>query len=87
MTRILLSPFVKSSGGIESLSRLQFHMVVMQWKCSLLSSDELATIHDWIAEQRALNDCPWAVEAKAYGDDLVAENRHIQRSVDCPLPL
>ena len=82
----LLNSFVKSSGGIGSLGRLQFHMVVMQWKCSLLSPDELAIIHDWIDGQQALNDCPWAVEANAYGDSLIAENRHIQRSVDCPIP-
>lgn len=53
-------------------------MAVMQWKCSLLSPDKSAALHDWIDEQRALNDCPWAVESKVYGDDLVAENRHIQ---------
>jgi len=82
-TRVLLNPFVKSGGGIESLSRLQFHMVVMQWKCSLLSPDELVTIRDWIGRQQALNDCPWAVEIDAYGDGLVAENRHIQRLVNC----
>lgn len=77
-----LDPHVKASGGVASLSRLQFHMAVMLWKCSSLSPDELATLHGWIDEQRALNGCPWAAEADAYGDSLVAENRHIQRSVD-----
>lgn len=55
-------------------------MAVMQWKCSLLTLDELATLRNWIGEQRDLNERPWAEEAKAYGDDLVGENRHIQRS-------
>ena len=80
-----LIPFIKEGGDIISLTRLQFHMAVMQWKCSLLSTDELATLRDWIDEQRALNDCPWADEAEAYGGELVAENRHLQRSVICPL--
>jgi hypothetical protein len=46
-----------------------------------MSPDEAATLQDWIDRQRALNDRPWAIEADAYGDELVAENRHIQRSV------
>ena len=82
-----LSPFVKGSGEIASLSQLQFHMVVMQWKCSLLSPDELAVIHSWIDEQRTLSSCPWAVEAGTYEDKLVAENQHIQRFVVYPVPL
>ena len=82
-----LSPFVKASGGIMSLTRLQFHMVVMEWKCSSLSSGELAALRDWISEQQTLNECPWTEEAKTYRDSLVAENRHIQRLVVCPVTL
>ena len=82
-----LAPFVKASGGVLSLSRLQFHMAVMQWKCSSLSPAELATLQSWIDEQRALNSCPWTVEAETYGNDQVAENRHIQRFVIHPVPL
>lgn len=73
-----LNPFINADKNIMSLTRLQFHMAVMQWKCSLLSPDELETLHSWIDEQRVLNDCPWAEEAKAYGDGLAAENRHMQ---------
>ena len=76
-----LSPFIKKSRSIISLTRLQFHMVVMEWKCSMLHLNELATLRSWIDEQRALNERPWAEEAKVYGDDLVAENRHIQRLI------
>lgn len=76
-----LDPFVTTSGDIASLTRLQFHMTVMQWKCSLMSTDEAETLQDWIDEQRVLNGRPWAIEADAYGDELVAENQHIQRSV------
>jgi hypothetical protein len=76
-----LNPFVTTSGGIGSLTRLQFHMTVMQWKCSLMSTHEAETLQDWIDEQRVLNGRPWAIEADAYGDELVAENQHIQRSV------
>jgi len=79
------NPFIKEGADIISLTRLQFHMAVMRWKCSSLSPEELATLFDWIDKKRALNDCPWAVEAETYGDDLVAENRHIQGSVICPL--
>ena len=81
-----LGPFVKASGGVSSLNRLQFHMAVMQWKCSLLSPAELATLQGWIDEQRALNSCPWAVEADTYGDDQVAKNRHIQKFVIHSVP-
>jgi len=80
-----LNPFFKEGIDIISLTRLQFHMAVMQWKCSSLSPEELATLSDWINKKQALNDCPWAVEAEAYGDDLAAENRHIQGSVVCSL--
>ena len=80
----LLNPYIKGGGNIVSLTRLHFHMTVMQWKCSMLSSDESATLYDWIDGQRALNERPWAEETKACGDDLVAENQHIQRSVIIP---
>lgn len=73
-----LNPFIKEGRDVISLNRLQFHMVVMQWKCSLLPPDELEMIRKWINEQQALSDRPWAEEAEIYGDDLVAENRHIQ---------
>lgn len=85
MVRGLLNPFIKEGGDIISLTRLQFHMAVMQWKCGSLSPDDLATLRDWIDEQRVLNERPWAVEANAYGDDLAAENRHMQRFVTRPL--
>jgi len=80
-----LNPFIKSSKGITSLDRLQFHIAVMQWKCSLLSPDESETLRIWIREQKALNESPWAVETAEYGDSLVAENRYMQRSVPYPL--
>ena len=50
----------------------------------MLSSDELTTLHDWIDGQQALNGRPWAEEAEACGNDLVAENQHIQRLVIIP---
>ena len=64
-----------------SLSQLQFHMAIMQWKCSLLSPNELVTVRSWIDEQQTLSGCPWAMEASTYEDKLVAENQHIQRFI------
>ena len=47
-------------------------MAVMRWKCSLLTPDELATLHDWINGQRALKEktraLPWSEEAIEHGD-------------------
>jgi len=57
----------------------------MRWKCSLLTPDELATLHDWINGQRALKEktraLPWSEEAIEHGDDLFAENTYTQRYV------
>ena len=81
-----LAPFIKPNKPLASLTKLQFHMLVMRWKCSLLTCSELATLRDWIGDQKALNDCPWAMEANEYEDDQLTENRHLQRLVVHPLP-
>ena len=57
-------------------------MAVMRWKCSLLNSDEITALQDWIDEQqkarRKAQGLSWSEEANEYGDNLFAENNHIQ---------
>lgn len=82
-----LKPFLKDTikTSTSTSERLVFHMAVMRWKCSLMSSDELTVLNDWIEEQHALQETartlPWAAEAAEHGDELFAENSYIQRCV------
>lgn len=78
-------PFLNEAAKSSTTSseKLVFHVAVMRWKCSLLNADELATLRDWIEEQRKakqnMQALPWSLEATEYGDELFAENNHIQR--------
>lgn len=83
----ILKPFLKETAdAVTSTSqKLIFHMAVMRWKCSLLTSEELATVQDWIDNNQKLAEktqaLPWSMEAAEHGDDLLAENTYIQRYV------
>lgn len=72
----LLAPF----GGRESDNRIRFHNVVMKWKVSLLSEEEVKDLEDWNSQQvlrrqeEALK--PWLLGD--HDDDLYAENAYIQ---------
>lgn len=80
-----LRPFLKEAAKSSTTSseKLLFHIAVMRWKCSLLNSDEITTLQDWIDEQqkarRKAQGLAWSEEADEYGDDLFTENNHIQR--------
>jgi hypothetical protein len=82
--RDLLKPFLKEAAKASTTSseKLVFHIAVMRWKCSLLDPDELNTLQDWIDEQQTARQKaqapPWSAEANEYGDELFAENSHIQ---------
>ena len=83
MLKPFLNDAVKSSTSTSE--KLLFHMAVMRWKYSLLNLDERTALHNWIAEQRTSKGTaralPWSEEAVEHGDDLFAENVHIQKCV------
>jgi hypothetical protein len=84
--RKMLSPFLKEAVKSTSASeKLAFHMAVMRWKVSVLTTEELDVLHLWINEQRKLKErarvLPWEQEASEHGDTFFAENAYIQRHV------
>ena len=87
-----LKPFLKDTvrTSASTSEKLLFHMAVMRWKCSLLTPDKMATLHNWIGEQQKSADAkralPWSGEAIEHGDDLFAENTYIQRYVLICIP-
>jgi hypothetical protein len=87
----LLKPFLKevAKSSTTSSEKLVFHVAVMRWKCSLLNPEELTTLHNWIDEQQKIRQKtqtpPWSAEANEYGDELFAENTHIQQYALSPI--
>lgn len=80
----ILKPFLKESTktATSTSAKLVFHMAVMRWKCSLLNPNEIATLQDWIdvqhASKKKTQTLPWSEEAGEHGDEVFAENTHIQ---------
>ena len=83
----MLKPFFKETAKALTTTseKLLFHMAVMRWKCSILSSDERAELQGWINEQHKLKETaralPWSEEATEHGDNAFAENVYVQRFV------
>ena len=57
----------------------------MRWKCSLLTEEEHEELEDWIAslvvEKEELMRQPWKAGQEEGEDELLAENKYIQRCV------
>ena len=83
----ILKPFLKEAvkTSTSTSEKLVFHMAVMRWKCSLLTTDGLTTLQDWVDEQHKskekIRSLPWSDEAGEHGDGLFAENTYVQSYV------
>jgi hypothetical protein len=77
----LLAPFITIDEPPNT--RLEFHNVVMRWKCSLLTDEERQELQDWIdkdlEKKEEATKQPWKAMQETGDDEISTENRYIQR--------